>query len=58
MVTPTCFGITLPSLGNVPRDAQLRSSRYNIVDGRVVSSDVVCGDLRSPLIFLLEEVNL
>jgi hypothetical protein len=28
------------------RDAQLRSSRWNIVDGRVVSSDVVCGDLR------------
>src|SRR5215467_12894139 len=25
------------------RDAQLRSSRYNIVDGRVVSSDVVRG---------------
>jgi hypothetical protein len=24
------------------RDAQLRSSRQNIVDGRVVSSDVVC----------------
>jgi hypothetical protein len=30
------------------RDGQLWSSRYNIVDGRVVSSDVVCGDLRSP----------
>jgi hypothetical protein len=28
------------------RDAQLRSSRQNIVDGRVVSSDVVRGDLR------------
>jgi hypothetical protein len=27
------------------RDAQLRSSRKNIVDGRVVSSDVVRGDL-------------
>jgi hypothetical protein len=30
------------------RDAQLRSSRQNIVDGRVVSSGVVCGKLRSP----------
>jgi hypothetical protein len=30
MVAPTCFGI-----------AQLKSSRYNIVDGRVVFSDVV-----------------
>jgi hypothetical protein len=29
------------------RDAQLRSSQENIVDGRVASSDVVCGDLRS-----------
>jgi hypothetical protein len=28
------------------RDAQLRSSRKNIVDGGVVSSDVVRGDLR------------
>jgi hypothetical protein len=28
------------------RDAQLRSSRQNIVDGHVVSSDVVRGDLR------------
>jgi hypothetical protein len=28
------------------RDAKLRSSRYNIVDGRVVFSDVVRGDLR------------
>jgi hypothetical protein len=27
-------------------DAQLRSSLYNIVDGRVVSNDVVRGDLR------------
>jgi hypothetical protein len=27
------------------RDAQLRRSRQNIVDGRVVSGDVVCGDL-------------
>jgi hypothetical protein len=27
------------------RDAQLRSSRWNIVDGCVVSSDVVRGDL-------------
>jgi hypothetical protein len=31
-------------------DAKLRSSRYNIVDGHVVSSDVVSGDLRSPRI--------
>jgi hypothetical protein len=30
------------------RDAQLRSSRYNIVDGCVVSSGVVLGNLRSP----------
>jgi hypothetical protein len=29
------------------RDAQLTSSRQNIVDGRVVSNDVVRGDLRS-----------
>jgi hypothetical protein len=29
------------------RDAQLRISRQNIVDGHVVSSDVVRGDLRS-----------
>jgi hypothetical protein len=29
------------------RDAQLRSSRKNIVDGRVVFSDVVRGDLRT-----------
>jgi hypothetical protein len=29
------------------RDAQLRSSRQNIVDGRVVSSGVELGDLRS-----------
>jgi hypothetical protein len=29
------------------RDAQSRISRKNIVDGRVVSSDVVRGDLRS-----------
>jgi cobalamin biosynthesis protein CobD/CbiB len=29
------------------RDAQLRISRENIVDGRVVFSDVVRGDLRS-----------
>jgi hypothetical protein len=29
------------------RDAQLRSSRQNIVDGRVVSSGVVRGDLRT-----------
>jgi hypothetical protein len=28
------------------RDAELRSSRQNIVDGRVVSSDVMRGDLR------------
>jgi hypothetical protein len=40
MVAPTFFGITLPSSGSVPsasRDAQLRSSRQNIVDGCVVS---------------------
>jgi hypothetical protein len=30
------------------RDAQLRSSEWNIVDGRDVSSDVVRGDLSSP----------
>jgi hypothetical protein len=47
MVAPTCFGITLPSSGSVP-SAQLRNSQYNIVDGRVVFSDVVRGDLRSP----------
>jgi hypothetical protein len=29
------------------RDAQLRSSRQYIVDGRVVPSDVMRGDLRS-----------
>jgi hypothetical protein len=29
------------------RDAQLRNSRQNIVDGRVVFSDVVLGCLRS-----------
>jgi hypothetical protein len=28
-------------------NAQLKSSRQNIVDGRVTSSDVVRGDLRS-----------
>jgi hypothetical protein len=42
MVASTCFGITLPSLGSVPSafwDAQLRSSRQNIVDGRVASTD-------------------
>jgi hypothetical protein len=32
------------------RDTQLRSSRYNIVNGRVVSSDVVRGYLRSPVV--------
>jgi hypothetical protein len=32
IVAPTCFGITFPSSGSV---------RYNIVEGRVVSSDVV-----------------
>jgi hypothetical protein len=31
------------------RDAQLRSSREYIVDGRVVPSDVVRGDLRSTI---------
>jgi hypothetical protein len=44
MVAPTCFGITLPSSGSVPSafwDAQLSSSRQNIVDRRVVSSGVV-----------------
>jgi hypothetical protein len=49
MVAPTCFGITFPSSGSVPialRDAQLRNSRQNIVDERVVSSGVVRGDLR------------
>jgi hypothetical protein len=30
------------------RDVKLRSCRWNIVDGHVVSSDVVRGDLRSP----------
>jgi hypothetical protein len=36
------------------RDAQLRSSRYDIVDGRVVSSDVVrCAHHRTPLIWRL-----
>jgi hypothetical protein len=29
------------------RDAELRSGRYNIVDGCVVFSDVVRGELRS-----------
>jgi hypothetical protein len=46
------FRHTLPSSGSVPsalRDSQLISSRENIVDGRVVSSDVVRDDLRSPL---------
>jgi hypothetical protein len=48
MVAPACFGITLPYAGSVRSafwDAQLRNSRYNIVDGRVVSSGVVHGDL-------------
>jgi hypothetical protein len=31
------------------RDAKLRSSRQNIVDGRVVSSDVVRGDHITPI---------
>jgi hypothetical protein len=35
------------------RDAQLRDSRQNIVEGRGVSSDVVRGDLRLPLYRLL-----
>jgi hypothetical protein len=26
MVAPTCFGITLPSSGRVPRDVQLRTA--------------------------------
>jgi hypothetical protein len=38
------------------RDAQLRSSRLNIVDGRVVFSDVVRDDLRLPRICWLETV--
>jgi hypothetical protein len=39
------------------RDAQLRSSRWQIVDGPVVSSDVVRGDLRS-LRMLPEDGNV
>jgi hypothetical protein len=42
------FGITLPSSGSLLRVAQLWSSRWNIADGRVVSSGVVRGNLRSP----------
>jgi hypothetical protein len=47
MVLPTCFGITLPSSGKrsycLLIHARLRSSRQNIVDGRVVSSGMVHG---------------
>src|SRR5215475_11808857 len=48
MVAPTCFGnyIAIFRVGFqcLLRDVQLRSSRQNIVDGRVVSSDVVRGE--------------
>jgi hypothetical protein len=40
------------------RDAQLRSNRQNIVDGRVVSSDVVRGDLKSPPKFSISQKAL
>jgi hypothetical protein len=39
-------------------DAQLRSSRYNIVDGRVVFSDVVRGDLRLPRTMSLDNTPI
>jgi hypothetical protein len=47
MVAPTRFGISLSLSGSFPsalRDAQLRSSRQNTVDGCVVFSGVVRGD--------------
>jgi hypothetical protein len=39
------FAILRESAQCILRDAQLKSSRQNIVDGRVVSSDVVRGEL-------------
>jgi hypothetical protein len=50
MVAATCFDIILPSSGSVPSAFErfsIEEQSIKYLDGRVVSSDVVRGDLRS-----------
>jgi hypothetical protein len=58
--SPTCFGIRLPSSGSVPSvfwEMLNWGAVDNIVDGPVVSSDVVRGDLSFEIIDMINKLN-